>query len=208
MTSSKQSIQQLTPEMNRMIALKYCMKSFGQMTINEMKDWAEKLLIKIHIITGWQIPAEEIMFVLVEQWQKKIFESYTALNPEEIEHAFRTNGTQVEDYGKSINLNLIDKVLMPYLNTRFKISEDERKVRDKENPPPTKIFTQAELDDSAREDAERQYQMFLRGYELRGVEIIRAILLHDEMIKPQEPITEFFKRKAEAGCNHIYVKNV
>lgn len=192
--------------MNRMIALKYCMKSFGQMTINEMKDWAEKLLIKIHIITGWQIPPEEIMFVLVEQWQKKIFESYTALNPEEIEHAFRMHGTQVEDFGKSLNLNLIDKVLLPYINQRFKISEDERKVREKEYIPAIKIFSQQELDDSAREDAERQYQMFLRGYTLRGVELIRAILLADEMIKPLEPITEFFKRKAEAGCEHIYIK--
>lgn len=76
----------------------------------------------------------------------------------------------------------------------------------KEEPKEQKIFSRAELDDFKREDAERQFQGFLKGLDLRGTSINQAILEKDELINPGETVMEFFKRKKEAGYLNIYVK--
>lgn len=173
------------------------------MTADELQKWGMALILKIHIITGWTIPADPgLCSILVEQYVKYMSERYEQLNPDEIEYAFRSFGTTVEDWGKAINLNLIDKVLIPYLNDRFKLSETERRL--KEPNPPQKIFTQEELDNSAREDAELQYQRFLSRQELKSLEICKAILLKDSLIKEDELVIDFFKRKVTAGFLNIY----
>lgn len=161
------------------------------------------LLLKIHVITGWTIPGNELMIILVDQFSKKLTESYPALNADEIEYAFRQGGTVVEDWGKEMNLNLLDKVLIPYINQRLYVSAaEERKVE----PPAQKIFTEVELEDGAREDVERQYQAFLRGQELKSTEFNRSILAKDKLLNENETTIEFFKRKAEAGFRNIYTR--
>lgn len=70
----------------------------------------------------------------------------------------------------------------------------------------TKIFSQEELDNSAREDAERQYQMFLRGYALKGLEINKCILEHDGLLKEGESVIQFFNRKSDNGSTNIYTR--
>lgn len=91
--------------------------------------WSKSLLLKIHMITGWTIPStEEFVNILREQFTKFLQEKYGDMNPEEIEYAFRSRGTIIEDWGKSMNLNLIDKVLGPYLDERYKVSESERLI--------------------------------------------------------------------------------
>jgi hypothetical protein len=72
--------------------------------------------------------------------------------------------------------------------------------------PAQKIFTQDELDNLSRQDAEWQYQNFLKGFELTGVEINRTILAKDELLKDGESVKDFFKRKAGSGRQNIYVK--
>lgn len=96
----------------------------------------------------------------------------------------------------------------------------------REVPPPKeelqqpRFYTDEELDNIKREDAERQYQLFLRGYELRGIEINKTILEKDKLLTffPEEykdgfridgcyeSVIDFFKRKAEAGFRNIYKK--
>lgn len=69
-----------------------------------------------------------------------------------------------------------------------------------------KIFTQEELDNSAREDAERSYQMFLRSLELKYPESIRPILEKDKLIREGESVIDFFKRRSCAGGLNIYIQ--
>lgn len=70
-----------------------------------------------------------------------------------------------------------------------------------------RIFTQAELDDSAREDAQRQYRLFLKGHDLKGVAINKPILEKDGFLKEDEGVMDFFKRWASAGKSDVYVKD-
>ena len=96
--------------------------------------WA--VLIKLHVITGWNIPPEEaIQKELVKQFSLKLMESYGLVNSEEMEYAFRHN-TEVKDWGKAMNLNLIDEVMVPYMAKRFDVSRIEEQQKQKALPQP------------------------------------------------------------------------
>lgn len=178
------------------------------MNADNLELWAHSLLLKIHVITGWTIPnSDELMTILIDQFQKTLVEKYSMLNPDEIEYAFRNHGTSLEDWGKAMNLNLVDAILSPYTHKRFDISEDERRVNTKKDYE-QRIFTQQELDDSAREDVERNYQLYLKQMEVRGVSINKPILEQDGLIREGESVMDFFKRRALNGSANIYVKQV
>lgn len=101
------------------------------MDADEIYIHSQALLLKIHVVTGWVIPAKDLMIVLLDQFNKKIKESYDVVNPDEIEYAFRTHGTTVKDWGKQMNLALIDEVMIPYLQQRSEISRLEEQIKSK-----------------------------------------------------------------------------
>jgi hypothetical protein len=150
----------LTPEEQQVLEVKYKCKQIGAMSADDVTKWAKALLVKIHVITGWTIPASpELTNVLMDQFSKFLQEKYYSMNPEEIEFAFRSEGTTVEDWGKSFNLNLVDKVLMPYLNKRCRISETERQLHYYQRRPEFSL----EKDIDYRRQIEEDYQSFLGG---------------------------------------------
>lgn len=75
-----------------------------------------------------------------------------------------------------------------------------------EVPPEQKIFSKEELEDSEREDVERQFSLFLKGHKLKGLEFNRSILEKDGLIKEGENIIDFFKRRVVGGIPNIYTK--
>lgn len=189
--------------------MKYKSRPFSALSEPELLLHGKALLSKIHVITGWTIPnSPELLTILVDQFVKTLIEKYPKLNTDEVEYAFRQQGTAIQDWGKAMNLNLIDSVLEPYTALRFRISEDERRIKEGNSGLEQKIFTQEELDDSAREDAERQYQGFLKGFELKGLPINEAILKKDGLLKDGESVLDFFKRRALKGSLNIYVQGV
>ena len=117
----------LEPEEIRILEAKYRGQRFGCMVWADVDTWAKALLIKINAITGWIIP-DETLDVLLDQFRKKIVESYGNCTAEEIEYAFRNYGTVVKDWGKQMNLSLIDEVMIPYLSRRMEVSEHEEAI--------------------------------------------------------------------------------
>lgn len=69
-----------------------------------------------------------------------------------------------------------------------------------------KIFTQEELDDYAREEAEWTYQMYLKGFDITYPEGIRMILEKDNLIKKDELVMDMFKRRATNQSLNIYAR--
>ena len=115
----------------------------------ELDLTTNRIIIKISMITGWTIPASEEMFdMLVDQLSKKMIESYPNLNEEEVEYAFRNKGLNIKDWGKSLNLVMIDEVLMPYLDNRFDLSMQEEKIKDQ---PPVSQETKTMTDEEWEE---------------------------------------------------------
>jgi len=118
----------LLPNETKVLELKYTGKQFGVMDENERWFAAQTVLLKIHAIKGWTIPASEMMDILVDQFQKKLSEGYQTVTIAEMEYAFR-NSTDVKDWGKALNLSLIDEVMQPYLDNRFDLSQQEEKLK-------------------------------------------------------------------------------
>lgn len=189
----------------RMMELKYSAPRICDMDHNLQSMWAKSLLLKIHVITGWVIPDTELLNILIDQFEKKLIENYGMLNVEEIEYAFRSGGTVVKDWGKSMNLALIDEVLIPYLNKRFDLSASEE--RQKSEPPQQVIYTDAQLDDQQREDIEHFYQRLLKGQiPYRIPEYFKGMLVKDGLMKPDEYIENFLSHRLNNGIQNIYKK--
>lgn len=193
-----------TDEEQKIIRLKYAALPIRRMSEWEIKKWAGALLLKINVITGWIIPEEEIMNILVDQFEKKLTEDYDMLNPEEIEYAFRKSGTMIKDWGKEMNLNLIDQVLAPYVDIRLTASANEE--RRKFKPPPQRILSDEEILNERRGQIEQVYQGMRRGYLPTMHPYFFEVLHTDGLAKDDETLADFFVRNLEAGVKNIYVK--
>lgn len=187
----------------RMIEKKYAAKQICHMDEKEISLWPKALLLKIHIITGWVIPATELLNILVDQFQKKLIEDYGNLNTEEIEYAFRRSGTTIKDWGKEMNLNLIDQVLIPYLNERMQVSAKEEKIK---HPPEQKIYTDEEIMNQRRGHLEMCYQVLRRGKVPIIFPYYAEVLVTDGFIEKQEDMDQFFSESLGKGIENLYVK--
>ena len=118
----------LIGEERKLLELKYSGKRFIEMTDDERWFSAQTLILKIHAITGWSIPISEMMDILIDQFQQKLVEDYKNVTSKEFEYAFRTRGLDIKDWGKALNLILIDEVMLPYLDNRFDLSMQEQKI--------------------------------------------------------------------------------
>lgn len=96
-------------------------RPFAKIPEHERQVNIYKLLIKISVITGWNIPEPELFDIFIEQFILKMDESYRFLNIDEIEYAFRTY--KVEDYGKNFNLHIFIEVLSRYLADRKQVDQ-------------------------------------------------------------------------------------
>ena len=204
LTSSNKILPILTDPDHEMIRLKYKSKQIGKMTDQEVMMWGKSLLLKIHVITGWTIPDTDLLSILIDQFQKKLVESYPDMNTDEIEFAFRQSGTTVKDWGKAMNLSLIDEVLLPYLGDRKILSHEleERKAA----PPKQIILTDQQLEDLVRKDIEEKYQQMRNGRVPYGsFEHFKEILVKDKLMKEDENITNFFVQRLGKGFKNIYV---
>ena len=123
------------------------------MTVKELQSSANEVLLRIHVITGWQMPPNELMLILIDEFNKKILESYPNVNVEEITYAFRQHGSEVREWGKALNISLIDQVMIPYLEKRFEASKTEERSKKQIEHKPSK---------DELEKIDREYQEFLK----------------------------------------------
>lgn len=178
------------------------------MNADQVSKWGKSLLLKIHVITGWTIPEAELLNILIDQFQKKLVENYGDVNPEEVEYAFRNFGTRVKDWGKAMNLSLIDEVMLPYLGERERLS---RELEERKLPPPEqRIYSQEEIDNDHRYDAEMFYQRLRKGMIPKVVpDYILSIMKKDGLInddKSEQEVVGFFSDRLNKGFENIYVK--
>lgn len=189
-----------------MIELKYKSAPIGK--LENIESWGKALMVKIHIITGWVLPDQTLISIFIDQFTKKLLEEYAHLNVDEVEYAFRSTGTTVKDWGKSMNLALIDEVLRPYSAQRFEASAAEERAKWQ---PEQKVYSLQELEDFQRENIEAFYQRCLNGIlppdELPAY--FHTILVKDGLIAPEtDDLHAFFAYRINAGYKNIYKKIV
>ncbi len=168
---------------------KYAAPQLGKLSENELRIAAKVLVLKIHVITGWVVPDNEMRGILTDQFSKKLLEDYSMLNSEEVEFAFRKSGTVIKDWGKQMNLNLLDQVLLPYLGERVLASASEEK---RKNPPAQRIYSDEEILNERRRELELAYQAMRDGkFPLIHV-YFSEVLCADGFIEKSEDINDFF----------------
>lgn len=201
-TYSAQSVTTYSDPEAKIIELKYQSPQIAK--LENLETWGKALMVKIHIITGWVLPESSLMSIFIDQFTKKLIEDYSHLNVDEIEYAFRSIGTGVKDWGKSMNLSLIDEVLTEYVYKRFELSKIEERAKEQ---PIQRIYTLEELDDIHRGHVEAFYQRCLKGIipppELP--EYYLTILIKDGyMAEGSDDLHGFFAYWLNKGYKHIY----
>lgn len=73
----------------------------------------------------------EFVNVIEDQLRKFLVDEYLDINIDEFEYAMRVCGTQIKDWGKSINLTLIREALDTYISQRVELSKIEEQKRSK-----------------------------------------------------------------------------
>ncbi|HXS61101.1 MAG TPA: hypothetical protein VN703_09870 [Candidatus Sulfopaludibacter sp.] len=101
------------------------------MSAVEVYNSCRVLLLKINIITGFNLPDNEFKDILIEQICKKMVESYPTVNIDEVEYAFRNKDLSIKDWGKNFNVGIFDEVMIPYLEKRYDISKIEESIKTK-----------------------------------------------------------------------------
>ena len=188
----------LTQLDNEILKVKYSSKFFSSHTENEQEILVINLMMHISFITGWVMPTGEMMKIAQEELIKKINEDYPNLNINEIKFAFRSYGTQVEDWGKAFNLNLFDKVLPNYLEDRIVASDIELRIKSK--PPVQTILSKDELDNEARQRAVDFYTRIKRG-KISDIPTDVANILMQDFEVDYSNLVEFVVNRVNSGVN-------
>jgi hypothetical protein len=138
----------LLPEEQRILDLKYRSLPFGRLSEMGLRTTTKVLMLKISVITGWIVPDKELKIILEDQLSKMFVESFPTVNADEMEFAFRNN--HVKDWGKSMNLNLINEVMEPYLERRREVSKFEEQRREGQLLLPENTVTDQEFVESVK----------------------------------------------------------
>lgn len=165
MPSLKKGNGHLLKQELRVLDLKYSAKRFGEMDATERQLNCTKALMIISVITGWTIPNPGPMLdILADQFEKKMSEAYENINLEEVEYAFRNKGLDIKDWGKALNLSLIDEVLKPYLHNRSDLSMQEEKMKSQ--------LTKQELEKTPSQMDDKEWEEWLEDiskYEINKI---------------------------------------
>lgn len=203
---SPKSLVLTSPE-EKILKVKYAGQLIAYIPEDKLIREIKAMVIKMNIITGWTYPDDKLyQAILEDQLKKKLLEDYPDMNFVEMEYAFRHYGTVVKDWGKSINLSLIDEVLIAYKDDRLMVS---RKEEQKAAKPEQVNFTEEQLDDLWREDVENFYQRCLAGrIPPMTPDYFKDILVKDGLMKQEDNLVAFFVNKLNGQSKSIYQKVV
>ena len=201
---------ELKPSVNgstQKLALAIQSKLIKDCSFDEVKEVLRKIMMRVGV-RAQNLPNDLEKLVLFEH----IVKSYggNRLNEIVLAFDFALQGELADADGVAIDANCYENFSCLYLSKIMNAyrfwSRQEVKYISATTKEEQKIFTQEELDDYAREDAEWQYQMFLKNLEITYPESLQPILKKDGLLNDGEFVMDFFKRKATNLCEHIYTR--
>jgi len=185
---------------------KYSKPQICKLADTEIMGELLKILPRIHVITGWNLPNnEEYLKILAEELLLKFKADFSTMNFDEIVLAFRQNGIGVKDWGKNMNLELVSSVICAYLDERLQVSADEERVKAQ---PSQTIYTDEQLDNLHRADIENFYQRCRSGKVPPGIpSYFLPMLIKDGfMAEGSDDVTAFFVEKLNSNIQSLYKK--
>ncbi len=128
---------------------------------------------------------------LYQQLSLKMHESWANLNREEVLFAFRSNKT-VKDWGKSVNLLLVDEVVAPYMEMRAEVSKIEESLKTR----PLQIEDKEQKKELSEQDW-LQWLPDIKGYKLELIPVgAYDFLLRTGRINPTTDEKKEYMRRA------------
>lgn len=200
-----QELMHLKTGESKSLALALKTKLIKDSSFEDVKEVLRKIMVKVGIRAN-NLPNDLEKLVLYEH----IIQNYGGNRLDEIRLAFdmAIMGTLPDENGEVIDATTFENFSCLYfskiMNGYRRWSSQEYKHIPLDEKLEQRIFTQEENDNSAREDAERQYQFWLRGNEPKGLEINKPILLKDGLLKEDESIIDLFKRCLKKEIFHLY----
>lgn len=177
--------------------------SINSLNGNDRKKEIKKLILILHVATGWPVPDNELMVILLDQLEKQITDKYGMLTPLEIEKCFR-DFVPDESYGKAINLGLINAILQEYLRRRSEIVRSARQAAEKA----LKIdpMTDEQMINKARGEIQFYYNERKKGNN-RPIMFSywKEILIHDKFMREDQEMADFFDFCLEKKVKNIYL---
>lgn len=115
----------------------------------------------------------EYVSVFEDQLRKFLVDEYMNLNIDEFEYAMRVYGTQIVDWGKSLNLSLIRQALDVYMTKRSELS----RVEEQKTPV-------AEIEGPKDADWSETWEKLLQG-EIKGAmaDLVPYSAIYDWLVK-------------------------
>lgn len=106
----------------------------GEIDLLQLDNKVKVSMLRIHVITGWTIPVDEMMQLFIDEFRSLLLQEYEDIKFEEIIFAFRKYKHIVEDWGKEMNLKLIGKVLEAYMEDRYDAGLLEERIKMNDSP--------------------------------------------------------------------------
>jgi hypothetical protein len=186
------------------LAVKYSkLPRFSKMAPAEIFIEAQRLMLKIHVITGWVIPDDPLMGILIDQFSKKMTEDYGNMNADEVELAFRKNSGH-KDWGKSMNLALIDEVLSQYLAARVSISRMEEYA----NKSPQKAIADIPMTDAELLTATFETYKLVPNYNFIPVSVYANLVINHPEFVTKERKKAIFLQVQKANPDMDYYEGI
>lgn len=106
----------------------------GEIDLLQLDQKTKVAMLRIHVITGWTIPVDEMMQIFIDELRSLLLQEYEDISFDEIIFAFRRYSHVVEDWGKEMNLKLISKVLEAYMEDRYDVGLLEERIKMEDTP--------------------------------------------------------------------------
>ena len=200
------SLMNLDPHIKQVLNDRDAAPPFKKMQQGQRLTALNVLLVKISVITGWSVPAQEIKQILIDQFDRLIMDRYGFLNTVEMESAFREFGTRLPDFGKEMNLSLFTAVLDSYKGKR----EEAEKSASQRAEKVLKIdpMTDEEMINEARGQIAFYYEQRKKGNTRPRIFPFWAeVLKMDGFIQDDSDIEIFFAKCLEEKKSLIYFKS-
>jgi hypothetical protein len=129
-TTSKQHLQCFSAEEAEIAKVKYLVPCFKTLPEIELVGYVQGIVKRVKVITGWAIPElQEDRLILYSEMAIHFKEKWSTYNAEEVIYAIRNYSG--ENYGKDINLKLIDEAMDKYASIRAEISRKEEQEKNR-----------------------------------------------------------------------------
>lgn len=183
----------LSSQDQTILAVKYIQAPISRLDLLQAVGIIQGLIKRIKVIAGWNIPElKEDLEILYAELYQHFCENWPTVNAEEVAFAFRKYGSEVNNWGKDINLVLLDQIIGKYMAERREIGIIEERQSVQEDPS---RLIEPVID--WVKYAEDCYQTFLSGkkFNLR----IWSAAMYDEFVRGNMIGAESWKRYQDAA---------